>query len=219
MDLPDEEYLAERREQMVRFQIEDRGVTDPLVLSAMRKVPRHKFVPAHLLENAYNDYPLPIGFGQTISQPYIVGYMTEQLRLSGGEKVLEIGTGSGYQTAVLAEIAGAVYTIDIICELVDAAARRLEELDYKNVFLKCADGHQGWPQHAPFDGIIVTAAPGAVPKPLKDQLKPGARMLVPVGELSQELILVKKRPDGRVEEEPILPVRFVPMRSEREKRP
>jgi len=206
-----------KREIMVKEQIEARGIKDPLVLQAMRKVERHLFVPAQYQDSAYNDYPLPIGNGQTISQPYIVAFMTEQLALKGGEKVLEIGTGSGYQAVILAEIAGEVYTIEIICELAESAKKRIEQMGYKNVFVRCADGYQGWPEKAPFDGIIVTAAPDHIPEPLIAQLKPGGRMIIPVGEFYQELILVKKLLDGRIEKQSVLPVRFVPMRGEAEK--
>jgi len=212
-----EDLFAKRREEMVKTQIEARGVKDPLTLQAMRKVPRHLLVPEKFWGEAYNDYPLPIGSGQTISQPYIVAFMTEQLALKGGEKVLEIGTGSGYQAAVLAEIAGEVYTIEIICALANSAQEKLNEMGYKNISVKCADGYQGWPEKAPFDAIIVTAAPGKIPEPLLDQLKPGGRMIIPVGEYAQELILVKKKPDGAIEKQAVLPVRFVPMTGEVEK--
>jgi len=206
------------REAMVKNQIEARGVSDPLALTAMRKVPRHLFVPEKERSESYNDYPLPIGKGQTISQPYIVAFMTEQLGLKGGEKVLEIGTGSGYQAAVLAEIAAQVYSIEIICELADSAAARLKNLGYKNISVRCGDGYQGWPEAHPFDAIIVTAAPGKIPRPLIEQLKPGGKMIIPVGNFSQELILVSKLANGKVEQKSVLPVRFVPMRGESEKR-
>jgi len=205
------------RDAMVTNQIAARGVSDPLTLKAMRKVPRHLFVPEALRSESYRDYPLPIGKGQTISQPYIVAFMTEQLGLKGGEKVLEIGTGSGYQAAVLAEIAGQVFSIEIICELADSAAARLKNLGYKNITVRCGDGYKGWPEEQPFDAVIVTAAPGKIPQPLIDQLKPGAKMIIPVGNLSQELILVTKLGDGKVEQKSVLPVRFVPMRGESEK--
>jgi protein-L-isoaspartate(D-aspartate) O-methyltransferase len=206
-----------KREAMVKNQIEARGVADPLVLKAMRKAPRHLFVPEKERSAAYSDYPLPIGNNQTISQPYIVAFMTEQLGLKGGEKVLEIGTGSGYQAAMLAEIAGRVYSIEIICELADSAATRLKNLGYKNVTVRCGDGYQGWPDESPFDAVIVTAAPGKIPQPLVDQLKPGGKMIIPVGKLSQELILVTKLADGKVEQKSVLPVRFVPMTGESQK--
>lgn len=205
---------SQKRGQMVEYQIESRGVADPLVLEVMRKVPRHLFVPENIRADAYNDYPLPIGYGQTISQPYIVAFMTEQLRLKRGEKVLEIGTGSGYQAAVLAEIAGSVYTIDIICDLADSARERLKALGYQNIFVRCADGYRGWPEQAPFDAIIVTAAAGKIPQPLIDQIKPGGTMIIPVGSAFQELIQVQKLPDGKLVQNAVLPVSFVPMRGE-----
>lgn len=201
------------RENMVRTQIIRRGVTDRLTLSAMRKVPRHLFVPEERRSEAYADYPLPIGLNQTISQPYIVAFMTEALQLKGGEKVLEIGTGSGYQAAVLAEIADSVFTIEILKPLADSAWERLQKLGYKNVYVRCGDGYQGWPEHAPFDAIIVTAAPDHVPQPLVDQLKVGGRMVIPVGQVYQELIRITKT-EKEIRRENILPVRFVPMTGE-----
>ncbi len=171
----------ERRERMVAQQIEARGVGDPVVLDAMRRVPRHQFVPAEHLDLAYNDHPLPIGFGQTISQPYIVALMSEKLELEAGDKVLEIGTGSGYQAAVLAEIGMQVYSIEIIPELAEQAAARLDALGYSQVRTRAADGYWGWPEEAPFDAIIVTAAPDHVPQPLVTQLRPGGRLVIPVG--------------------------------------
>ena len=215
---PEKDPWAEKRAEMVKTQIIARGVKDELVLKAMNKVPRHLFVPEEHRKKAYGDYPLPIGYGQTISQPYIVAFMTEQLRLKGGERVLEIGTGSGYQAGVLAEIAGEVYTIEIICELANSAQKRLEELGYKNVYVRCADGYRGWPEKAPFDAIIVTAAPDHIPQPLIDQLKPGGRMIIPVGKYFQELVLVKKLADGKIEKQAVLPVRFVPMTGEAEEK-
>ena len=213
-DRSQDEIFSLRREEMVKDQIEARGVKDPLALAAMRKVPRHVFVPEKLWSQAYDDHPLPIGFDQTISQPYIVAFMTEQLALKGGEKVLEVGAGSGYQAAVLAEIADEVYTIEIICGLADTAKARLEKLGYKNISVSCGDGYKGWPEAAPFDGIIVTAAPEQVPQPLIDQLKPGGRMVIPVGGFNQELVLIKKTADGKIERQSVLPVRFVPMTGE-----
>lgn len=204
------------REEMVKNQIEARGVFDPRVLAAMREAPRHLFVPEKEQAQSYNDYPLPIGKGQTISQPYIVAFMTEQLGLKGGEKVLEIGTGSGYQAAVLARIAGQVYSIEIICELADSAVERLKNQGYKNITIRCGDGYLGWPETQPFDAIIVTAAPGKIPQPLIDQLKPGGKMIIPVGKFYQELILVTKLRSGKVEQKSVLPVRFVPMRGKAE---
>jgi protein-L-isoaspartate(D-aspartate) O-methyltransferase len=176
-----DEYSQER-EEMVRSTIEARGVTDPAVLSAMRNVPRHLFVPEDMLPNAYDDNPLPIGYGQTISQPYIVAWMTELLELNPGDKVLEIGTGSGYQAAVLAELGIVeVFTIEIVPELAGSAAERLEQLGYSQVKAKQGDGYYGWPEHAPFDAIIVTAAPDHLPSPLIAQLKEGGRIVIPIG--------------------------------------
>lgn len=198
---------------MVSEQIASRGVSDKLVLSAMRKVPRHEFVPDDMKPYAYEDRPLPIGEDQTISQPYIVALMTELLALKGGEKVLEIGTGSGYQAAVLAEIAKDVYTIEIIQSLATSAEQRLRNMGYKNITVKWGDGYIGWTEHAPFDGIVVTAAPDHIPQPLIDQLKVGGRMVIPVGSLYQELKLITKTKDG-IKEKSIIPVRFVPMTGE-----
>ncbi len=218
--MPDESHsdiYSEERDSMVRIQIEARGVKDTLVLSAMRKVPRHFFVPQNWRDQSYSDGPLPIGEGQTISQPYIVALMTELLSLKGGEKVLEIGTGSGYQAAILAEITKEVYTIEIICSLAEKAEKSLKEMGYKNITVKCADGYQGWKEHAPFDGIIVTAAPDHIPQPLMDQLKVGGRLVIPVGEVLQELMVVIKTETG-IKKMDTIPVRFVPMTGEAEKR-
>lgn len=212
-----ERIYAEKREMMVETQIEARGVKDKLVLAAMRKVPRHLFVAEGLEDIAYTDGPLPIGEEQTISQPYIVALMTELLGLKGGEKVLEIGTGSGYQAAILAEIAKEVYTIEIICSLAEKAEKRLSEMGYKNVIVRCADGYQGWEEYAPFDGVIVTAAPDHIPQPLVDQLKIGGKLVIPVGDLFQELMVVTKTEKG-IKKENIIPVRFVPMTGEAEKK-
>jgi len=212
-----EEIHAERRERMVETQIEARGVKDKLVLDAIRKVPRHLFVSEGLRDIAYTDGPLPIGEEQTISQPYIVALMTELLGLKGGEKVLEIGTGSGYQAAVLAEIAKEVYTIEIICSLAEKAEKRLKGMGYKNITVKCADGYQGWREKAPFDAIIVTAAPEHIPQPLVDQLKIGGKLVIPVGDLFQELVVVTKTEKG-IKKETNIPVRFVPMTGEAEKK-
>ena len=206
-----EERLARLRNLMVEEQIAARGVKDPRVLAAMRKVPRHLFVPENLIPEAYDDTPLPIGYGQTISQPYIVALMTELLQLRGDEKVLEVGTGSGYQAAVLAELAREVYTIEIVEPLARQAAERLRELGYTNVHVRHGDGYDGWPEKAPFDGIIVTAAPEEIPKPLLDQLKPGGRLVIPVGAWSQDLLVVTKSADGKITRRVVIPVRFVPM--------
>jgi protein-L-isoaspartate(D-aspartate) O-methyltransferase len=209
-------YLA-LRNRMVDTQILRRGVSDTLVLTAMRRVPRHLFVPPELRASAYTDQPLPIGEGQTISQPYIVALMTELMRLEGGEKVLEIGTGSGYQAAVLAEIADEVYSIEILKELAASAEGRLESLGYDNIHVMWGDGYRGWPAKAPFDGIIVTAAPDHVPEPLKKQLRVGARLVIPVGELYQELLVITRTESG-YDSRSVIPVRFVPMTGEAQKR-
>ncbi|MFC1716043.1 protein-L-isoaspartate(D-aspartate) O-methyltransferase [Candidatus Poribacteria bacterium] len=209
-------YVA-ARERMVSQQIESRGVSDKLVLEAMRKVPRHEFVPADVKLYAYDDNPQFIGESQTISQPYIVALMTELLELKGGEKVLEIGTGSGYQAAVLAEIAEEVYTIEIIESLAKTAEARLQGMGYQNITVKWGDGYKGWEEHAPFDHVIVTAAPDHVPQPLVDQLKVGGRMVIPVGDYYQELKLLTKTENG-VEKKSIVPVRFVPMTGEAQRR-
>lgn len=188
-----------------------RAVRDPRVLEAMRQVPRHAFVPAALQAEAYADRPLPIGYGQTISQPYVVAFMTEQLALQPGECVLEIGTGSGYQAAVLAELAREVRSIEIVPELAERASRDLARLGYTNVFVRAGDGYQGWPEAAPFDAIIVTCAPDHVPQPLLDQLREGGRMIIPVGDQGSQSLHVLRKTGGRVEERAVLPVRFVPM--------
>jgi protein-L-isoaspartate(D-aspartate) O-methyltransferase len=203
--------------EMVERQIEARGVKNPRVLDALRHVPRHRFVRKEDVGRAYADNPLPIGHHQTISQPYIVGLMTSLLDPQPDDVVLEIGTGSGYQAAVLAELVKKVYTIEIIRPLGERAREVLDELGYKNVEVKIGDGYQGWPEHAPFDGIIVTAAPDHIPQPLIDELKEGARLVIPVGDYYQELQVVKKV-EGKVEIERSIAVRFVPMTGEAEKR-
>ncbi|MGQ9636873.1 MAG: protein-L-isoaspartate(D-aspartate) O-methyltransferase [Thermodesulfobacteriota bacterium] len=198
------------RERMVETQIKVRGVKDPRVLSAMLKVERHLFVPKEYQNSAYNDQPLPIGEGQTISQPYIVALMTELLELKGEEKVLEVGTGSGYQAAILAELAKEVYTIEIIESLANSAKTILSKLGYKNIYVKIGDGYLGWPEVSPFDAIIVTCAPDHIPQPLIDQLKEGGRLVIPVGTYSQELKKITKR-HGQLDIEDVIPVIFVPM--------
>jgi len=205
------------REKMVETQIKARGVKDSRVLSAMLKVERQLFVPKDLESSAYSDQPLPIGEGQTISQPYIVALMTELLELKGGEKVLEIGTGSGYQAAILAEMAKEIYTIEIVERLATSAKSLLLALGYQNVNVKAGDGYLGWPDVAPFDAIIVTAAPDHIPKPLLDQLKEGGRMVLPVGTYTQVLKKIVKR-SGRFETTDTIPVIFVPMTGERVKK-
>jgi protein-L-isoaspartate(D-aspartate) O-methyltransferase len=200
-----------RREGMVATQIKARGIKDSRVLKAMLKVERHRFVPALLQDRAYGDHPLPIGEGQTISQPYIVALMSELLQLKGDEKVLEIGTGSGYQAAILGELAKEVYTIEIIETLARSAQDRLQALGYKNIQVKAGDGYLGWPEAAAFDAILVTAAPDHIPEPLFKQLKEGGRMILPVGTYPyQELKKIIKK-SGRPEISDVLPVLFVPM--------
>lgn len=213
-----EDSFTGLRFQMVKKQIESRGISNPKVLDAMRKVPRHLFVLPGDISKAYNDHPLPIEEEQTISQPYIVAFMTEALNLKPTDKVLEIGTGSGYQAAVLAEICDSVFTIEIFPKLSERAKVILKESGYKNIFIKTGDGYRGWPEHAPYDAIIVTCAPSEIPKPLKNQLAEGGRMIIPVDEFyGQSLILLEKR-KGKVREEKVLPVRFVPMISEEGKK-
>lgn len=209
---PEPDYAA-RRQEMVRTQLAPpaRDITDARVLAAMAKVPRHELVPAHLRAEAYDDCPLPIGHGQTISQPYIVAFMTEQLAPKPTDRVLEIGTGSGYQAAVLAELVAAVYTIEIVEPLGQRAMADLARLGYTNVFVRIGDGYQGWPEAAPFDAIIVTCAPDHVPQPLVDQLKDGGRMIIPVGPLGNQQLYLLEKSAGQVRRRAVLPVRFVPM--------
>jgi protein-L-isoaspartate(D-aspartate) O-methyltransferase len=201
------------RLRMVRIQIEDRGVTDPGVLRAMRKVPRHLFIPQEYSDQAYEDYPLPIGYNQTISQPYIVAFMTEVVRPTIKKKALEIGTGSGYQAAVLAEIISHVYSIEIVPELALESYERLKKLGYGNITVKYGDGYLGWPEHAPFDIIIVTAAADQIPAPLVDQLAENGRLVIPVGEpmAVQELIQIEKK-NGKLIKSRLTSVRFVPFK-------
>jgi protein-L-isoaspartate(D-aspartate) O-methyltransferase len=203
--------------RMVEQQLLSRGITDPRVIDAMERVPRQRFVPSDQRPWAFEDRPLPIGYRQTISQPYIVAFMTQALNLDSDARLLEIGTGSGYQTAVLAEVARQVYSIEIVPELADQAKRTLSELGYQNVLLREGDGYMGWTEHAPFDAIMVTAAPDHIPQPLVDQLAVGGRMIIPVGENRQALILLTRTERG-VTEETVLPVRFVPMTGEAERR-
>jgi protein-L-isoaspartate(D-aspartate) O-methyltransferase len=211
----DRQQFEQERVAMVRDQIKLRGITDTQVLDAMRKVERHRFVPEGYLDEAYMDYPLPIGEGQTISQPYIVAFMTEALDLKPGDKVLEIGTGSGYQAAVLAEICDSVFTIEIFNSLAIRADSILDELGYKNIFVRTGDGYLGWEEHAPYDGIIVTCSPTHVPEKLEEQLAEGGRMIIPVGQgYSQDLILLTKK-NGKLQQSNVLPVRFVPMIDEK----
>jgi protein-L-isoaspartate(D-aspartate) O-methyltransferase len=203
--------LASERQHMVQEQLMPRGIHEERVLAAMAKVPREEFVPREARFAAYTDQPLPIGYGQTISQPFVVAFMTEQLQLKRNDRVLEIGTGSGYQAAILAELAAEVYTIEIIEPLAKKAEATLKRLGYKNVHVKAGDGYKGWPENAPFDAVIVTCAPDHVPQPLVDQMKEGGRMIIPVGGLGeQELYLLEKK-NGQLEKRAVLPVRFVPM--------
>jgi protein-L-isoaspartate(D-aspartate) O-methyltransferase len=210
--------FAAQRQRMVEQQLKPRGIKDDRVLAAMTRVPREEFVPADERGDAYEDGPLPIGFDQTISQPYIVAFMTEQLRLKSSDRLLEIGTGSGYQAAVLAELVANVYTIEIVEPLAKTAEATLQRLGYKNVHLRVGDGYQGWLEEAPFDAIIVTCAPDKVPQPLVDQLKDDGRMVIPVGErFAQQLYLLEKK-NGQLKESATLPVRFVPMLRETQKK-
>lgn len=208
-----EKEYAKQREAMVKKQIESRGIKDPATLTAMRKVPRHLFVPKDQMANAYEDRPLPIGSGQTISQPYIVAYMTEVIKPKSNFRVLEIGSGSGYQAAVLSEIVKEVYTIEIIETLGKEASARLSKLNYKNIQSKTADGYHGWKEKAPFDAIMVTAAAEYIPPPLIEQLKDGGRMIIPVGTpfMTQQLMLVEKT-GNRTRTTSLIPVRFVPFK-------
>jgi len=207
----DEDPYYDQRLRMVRYQIENRGISDDATLEAMKKVQRHLFVPKRSMNDAYDDSPLSIGYGQTISQPYIVAYMTEVIKPKPNYKVLEIGTGSGYQAAVLAEIIDSMFTIEIIKELGISARDRLNKLGYDNVHLKIADGYYGWKEHAPFDAIVVTAASEFIPPPLIKQLKDGGRMIIPVGSpfMVQTLMLIQKEGE-KITTTSLMPVRFVP---------
>ena len=209
--------FAGPRREMVEHQISKRGIKSPRVLEAMLSVPRHEFVPAELRGDAYADKPLPIGEGQTISQPYIVAFMTERLDPKPTDRVLEIGTGSGYQAAVLAELVAQVYTIEIIDNLAKRAAADLKRLGYTNVHVRSGDGYKGWPEAAPFDAIIVTCAPEKVPQPLVEQLKDGALMILPLGQTwDQQLVLLRKQ-GNKLDRRAVLPVRFVPMTGQAER--
>ena len=210
----DERLNALRRLQMVEDQLRGRDITDAEVLGAMSRVPRHLFVPESLRELAYADRPLPIGNQQTISQPYIVALMTQLAGAKAGAKALDVGTGSGYQAAVLAELVEQVYSIEIVEPLADEARQRLARLGYQNVEVRHGDGYRGWPQHAPFDVIIVAAAADHVPQPLVEQLAPRGRLVMPVGKYFQSLIVVEKQPDGTLRRKTIAPVAFVPMTGE-----
>ena len=215
---PSVSEFAAQRQRMVERQLKARGIKDERVLAAMGKVPREEFVPQELHAVSYDDGPLPIGYDQTISQPYIVAFMTEELRLKPSDRVLEIGTGSGYQAAILAELVSEIYSVEIVEPLARAAKATLQRLAYKNVHVKVSDGYKGWPEAAPFDAIIVTCAPNKVPQPLIDQLKDGGRMIIPVGErFAQQLYLLEKK-NGQLKESATLPVRFVPMAHEGEQK-
>lgn len=217
---PRTDERKDERHRMVERQIAARGVKDPRVLDAMRMVPRHWFVPEALSSRAYADRPLPIGFDQTISQPYIVALMTEQLKLKPKSKVLEIGTGSGYQAAILAELTDHVYTIEIVEPLAKRTIEIFKKRGYKKIHTRIGDGYKGWPEAAPFDAIIVTCAPQNPPPPLIEQLAVGGRMCIPVGDqrTGQELIVLTKQSDGTIKKEHVLPVRFVPMTGKAQKR-
>ena len=209
----DDDAFAAVRQRMVAEQLASptRGITNVQVLAVMGKLPRHEFVPQNLRYKAYSDHWFNIGYGQTISQPYVVAFMTEKLELKPTDRVLEIGTGSGYQAAVLAELTAKVYTIEIIKGLAIRAAATFQRLGYTNIYTRTGDGYKGWPEAAPFDAIIVTCAPEQVPQPLIDQLKDGGRMIIPVGPmLKQNLVLLRKH-DGKLDQQAIMPIRFVPM--------
>jgi protein-L-isoaspartate(D-aspartate) O-methyltransferase len=203
--------FADQRQIMVTNQIRGRGISDAAVLKAMEAVPRHLFVPSEMRDMAYEDTPLPIGHGQTISQPYIVALMSQLLAVQTGQQVLEIGTGSGYQAAVLAEMGANVFTIEIVPELGRQATRVLETLGFKNIEVKIGDGYKGWPEHAPFDAIIVTCAPTRIPEPLTEQLAEGGRMVIPSGERYNQQLLLLIKQAGKIKQEKIVDVRFVPM--------
>jgi protein-L-isoaspartate(D-aspartate) O-methyltransferase len=206
--------LAAQRQEMIQRQLMTRGINDARVLAAMAKVPREEFVAPESRAASYEDGPLPIGYGQTISQPYVVAFMTEQLRPKPNDRVLEVGTGSGYQAAILAELVSEVYSIEIVEPLAKSAEAILQRLGYKNLHLKIGDGYKGWPEEGPFDAIIVTCAPDKVPQPLVDQLKDDGRMVIPVGDrFAQQLYLLEKK-NGQLKQSATLPVRFVPMTSE-----
>jgi protein-L-isoaspartate(D-aspartate) O-methyltransferase len=207
---PSDDSFSDARTRMVERQIAARGVTDPAVLAAMRKVPRHEFVPPAHRDEAYDDHPLPIGHGQTISQPYIVAYMVELARIQPSERVLEVGTGCGYQAAVLGEVARDVFTIEIVKPLADCASSTLDRLAYRNVRVRYGDGYGGWPEHAPFDAIVVAAAPDHVPPALVEQLAVGGRLVIPVGTWNQEIRVITRTEAGTTQER-LIPVRFVPL--------
>jgi protein-L-isoaspartate(D-aspartate) O-methyltransferase len=216
-----EELYAEQRRRMVEHQLRGRDITDRRVLEAMGRVPRHRFVPRAARQHSYNDWPAPIGHGQTISQPYIVALMTQLAQPKPDARALDVGTGSGYQAAVLAELVKKVYSIEIVRPLAEDAGARLAALGYKNIEVRCGDGYRGWKEHAPFDVIIVAAAPDHIPQPLIDQLAPGGRLVIPVGGFfqNQNLIVVEKKPDGSIRQRNVAPVAFVPMTGEAQEDP
>jgi protein-L-isoaspartate(D-aspartate) O-methyltransferase len=213
----EDDPFADARRRMVEEQLAGRDIRGATVLETMARLRRDRFVPRHLRAQAYTDHPLPIGLGQTISQPYIVALMTQTARPTARSRALEIGVGSGYQTAVLAEMCKETYGVEIHRRLADEARQRLAALGYANVTIQCGDGYRGWPEHAPFDLILVTAAPDRVPPPLVEQLAVGGRLVLPVGRESQELLLIEKRLDGSLDRQWIAPVRFVPMTGEAER--
>ena len=212
----DESPVARARREMVERQLRSRDIRDPRVLEVMGHVPRHLFVAQEFRDEAYDDHPLPIGHGQTISQPYIVALMTQLVRPKPGDRALDVGTGSGYQAAILAELCREVYSIEIVKPLADEAGKRLTDLGYKNVTVRSGDGYRGWPEHAPFDVIVVAASPRQIPQPLLDQLAPGGRLVIPVGGYPQDLTLVEKQKDGTIRQRTVAPVLFVPMTGEAE---
>ncbi len=210
----DEARFARARQKMVRHDLRGRDITDAKVLEVMGRIPRERFVPPSQKRKAYADHPLPIGHKQTISQPYIVAVMTQVAKPKPESRALDVGTGSGYQAAVLAKLCKEVYSIEIVKPLAEEAKKRLAEMGYDNVTVRCGDGYRGWPEKAPFDVIIVAAAPDHVPQPLIDQLAPGGRLVIPVGNARQELILIEKQPDGTIRRTNVCGVRFVPMTGE-----
>ncbi len=214
----EDEQFVRARERMVKQDLRRRDITDAKVLEAMGRVPRQRFVPKDLERRAYGDYPLPIGHGQTISQPYIVALMTQLAGVKAESRALDIGTGSGYQAAVLAEICKDVYSIEIVKPLAEQARKRLEDLGYKNITVRHGDGYRGWPEKEPFDVIIVAAAPDHVPQPLVDQLAPGGKLVLPVGRFYQELVVIERDKEGKVHRRPGIPVMFVPMTGEAQER-
>jgi protein-L-isoaspartate(D-aspartate) O-methyltransferase len=206
-----EDEFTRQRANMVEQQIKARGITNPDVIRSLLKVRRHLFVPPEYRHQAYGDFPLPIGFNQTISQPYVVAYMTEILEPEKNMKVLEIGTGSGYQAAIIAEICKEVYSIELIDSLANKAKETLASAGYKNITVKSGDGYLGWPEYAPFDAIIVTCAPVEIPKPLVDQLAEGGRLITPAGEMDKQVLVLMQKKNGKIMKTETLPVRFVPM--------